>query len=112
MRESVFYLRKHAKVETLRGAYNRQMKTTKPAKDAYFSGLRQLIMDADRGQPTQQVVERAMQDLWQTHLSPSHVSDIQKETWYGVPHPTRPSDIDQGRLTMVTRLATAARNLL
>ena len=53
-----------------------------------------------------------MQEIWQTHLSPSHASDIQKETWYGVPHPTRPSDIDPSRVTAVTTLATAVRNLL
>jgi hypothetical protein len=112
MRESVFYLRKHAKAGKLTGTYDPQLTTTKPTKDAYFTGLRTLIMDADRGQPAQQVVERAMQDIWQTHLSPSHASDIQKETWYGVQHPTRPSAIDQGRMTAVTTLATAVRNLL
>jgi hypothetical protein len=112
MRESVFYLKQHAKAGTLTGAYDTRLRTTKPAKDAYFSGLKKLIMDADQGQPTPQVVEAAMENIWQTHLSPSHVEDIQKETWYGVPHPIMPSDIDPGRSRGVTMLATAVRNLL
>ena len=48
MRESVFYLRKHARARTLTGAYDQQLRTTKPAKDAYFTGLRDLIKVADR----------------------------------------------------------------
>ena len=88
MRESIFYVKSCASTGNLRGTYDRRLKTTKPAKDAYFTDLRQLILDADRGAPSEDRRRAVVEGIRQTHLSPTHITDIQKSSWYDVQYPT------------------------
>ena len=54
-----------------------------------------------------------MEQIWQTHMSPSHVGDIQKDTWYGVkqPYQEKPA-FENARKQRVTALAGPVHAIL
>ena len=104
-RESVFYLKEPASKGALTGTHDPAITTTKPVK-TYFDWLKAMLVAAKA--PKLAEVKKAIEDIRQSHLSPNHVGDIQKETWYGVRAPldnTMKGTLEQERVVAVNALA-------
>jgi hypothetical protein len=121
-RESIFYLREPARTGQLEGAHDPAMTSTKPVK-TYFDWLRDWLLAQELPKtrsmvpkpPELPAVKSAIENIRQTHLSPDHIADIQKETWYGVRDPldSQTKDtLEQERIAAVAALAQGVRDVI
>ena len=114
MKESIYYLKQSAREGRLTGHYDRSITTTKPAKDDYFLGIKDLIKHADQGKPALNTVKTQVESIRQTHLSPTHLGDIQSQDWYQIPQQgfQNPQNYEVVRDRTATQLATAVHAAL
>jgi hypothetical protein len=108
MRESLYYMSRHVPSGELAGKYDSHLKTTKPAKDDYFTDLKALIKQTRK--PSEEEVRKVVREIRQTHLGANWTSDIQK--WHGAQAPIESSAVEAERVAAVNRVAAQIQTIL